>query len=78
MAHSDFTWVNFDEEFGPANQEATRTFRVEGHPIGTGYLLIQLFDVEFPGHQILINGQHLPSFDIPIQKILLPERDCGK
>lgn len=68
MARSDFTWVNFDEEFNTSNQEATRTFEIEGVPIGTGYLLIQHFDVEIGNHRISINGQGLPSFDIPAQK----------
>ena len=68
MARSDFTWVNFDEAFGGSTTEATRTFNIEGTPISTGYLLIQHFDVEVSGHQILINNRNLPSFDIPQHK----------
>lgn len=69
MARSDFRWVNFDEQFNAGNTEATRTFNVEGPPRDgrgdTGYLLIQAHDVENGNHQILLNGNHLPSFDIP-------------
>ncbi len=65
MARSDFAWVNFDQQFNSSTTQATRSFTVEGNPIGTGYLLIQAFDVERGNHQILINGQALPSFDIP-------------
>lgn len=62
---SDFTWVNFDEQFNSTNREATRDFSVDGEPVGTGYLLIQVRDVELSRHRILINGRDLPSFDIP-------------
>lgn len=65
MARSDFAWVNFDEQFNTSNPEATRTFEIDDIPIGTGYLLIQHFDVEIGNHRIIINGQDLPSFDIP-------------
>lgn len=68
MARSDFTWVNFDEEFNTNTKEATRTFNIEGNPISTGYLLIQYFDVGLNGHRILINDRDLPSFDIPAHK----------
>lgn len=69
MARSDFTTVNFfDERFGGDITEATRTFNIEGNPISTGYLLIQHFDVEVRGHQILINNRNLPGFDIPPHK----------
>jgi hypothetical protein len=69
MARSDFAWVNFDFQFNAQNTQATRTFEVEGTPLnnGSGYLLIQAFDVERSNHRILINGQDLPSFDIPPQ-----------
>jgi hypothetical protein len=62
---SDFAWINFDEQFNSTNREATRAFAVEGEPVGTGYLLIQVRDVELSRHRILINGRDLPSFDIP-------------
>ncbi len=65
MARSDFAWVNFDQDFNSSNEIVTRTFAIEGHPTGTGYLLIQVQDVELPGHRILINDQDLPDFDIP-------------
>ena len=64
MARSDFAWINVDELFTAANPSATRSFTVEGEPLGTGFLLIQLHDVESGGHRIAINGHDLPSFDI--------------
>lgn len=69
MARSDFTWINFDFQFNAGNTETTRTFTIEGNPLntGNGYLLIQAFDVEQSNHRILINGQDLPSFDLPQQ-----------
>ena len=68
MLRSDFVWVNFDEQFVTTNPEASRTFQIDGKPVGTGYLLIQAFDVNGTGHRILINGHDLPSFDIPPQE----------
>lgn len=74
MARSDFAWVNFDVNFNTPNESATRTFEVEGLPSGTGYLLIQAQDLDVPQggsvtrHQIEINGQDLPSFDLPVQE----------
>ena len=69
MARSDFAWVNFDFRFNPQNTENTQTFTIEGNPLnsGNGYLLIQALDVERSNHRILINGNDLPSFDIPQQ-----------
>ncbi|MBW4656478.1 MAG: hypothetical protein KME20_26045 [Kaiparowitsia implicata GSE-PSE-MK54-09C] len=69
MARSDFAWVNFDFQFNAQNPSATRTFNLEGNPLGSGngYLLIQAFDVQGGNHRILINGRDLPSFDIPRQ-----------
>lgn len=64
MARSDFAWVNFDQDFNSSNEAASRTFRIEGTPTGTGYLLIQHYDVENNNHRISINGQELPSFDM--------------
>lgn len=67
MARSDFAWINFDFQFNANNTQVTRTFNVEGNPLnsGNGYLLIQGFDIERDNHRILINGQDLPSFDLP-------------
>lgn len=69
MARSDFTWINFDFQFNAGNTETSENFIIEGNPLnsGNGYLLIQAFDVERSNHRILINGQNLPSFDIPEQ-----------
>lgn len=74
MARSDFSWVNFDTNFDAPGESATRTFDVEGNPFGTGYLLVQSLDLDTPQntsvtpHQIEINGQDLPSFDLPTQE----------
>ncbi len=70
MPHADFAWVAFDQQFNSSNPVATRNFVVDGDPIGTGYLLIQHFDVEVGNHRILLNGQDLPSFDIPAQSTI--------
>lgn len=66
MARSDFAWINFDFQFNAQNSSVTRTFNIEGNPLGSGdaYLLIQAFDVQGGNHRILINGQDLPQFDI--------------
>ncbi len=68
MIHSDFQWVNFSTQFNDANQSETRHFQIDGNPVGHGYLLIQAFEVDLnPNHRIFINGQSLPSFDIPLE-----------
>jgi hypothetical protein len=80
MALSAFEWVNFDFQsnssrqqesrvFGiegnpSSSQQETRFFTVEGTPRGDGYLLIQALNFEQGNHQILINDEALPSFDI--------------
>ena len=82
MSKADFAWLNFDTEFTVPNQEATRTFVIDGEPMlatdsnsavsAVGFILIQAEDVgngsTEPGdeitHRVLINGQHLPSFDM--------------
>jgi hypothetical protein len=65
MARSDFVLVSFNQQFNENNTVATETFMVEGNPTGSGYLLIQARDVEQGSHRISINGEALPSFDIP-------------
>lgn len=67
MLRSDFVWVNFDAQFNAGNTQAHRTFFINGNPIGENYLLIQGFDIERSNHRILINGNDLPSFDLPRQ-----------
>lgn len=64
-ARSDFEWVTFDATFTAANPAHTRQFAVEGNPVRNAYLLIQVFGVDAPNHEIFINGCRLPSFDIP-------------
>jgi len=65
MPRADFQFVRFNERFSDDNPRVTRTFTVEGTPLGSGYLLIQAHDVESDKHSISINGQALPRFDIP-------------
>ena len=65
MPRADFQFVRFNESFSDNNPRVTRTFTVEGSPLGSGYLLIQAHDVESDEHSISINGQALPRFDIP-------------
>ena len=63
--------MNFDETFTAANPQASRNFHVSVDLVDslTGYLLIQMRDVDFnAGHRIQINGKDLPSFDMPLQE----------
>ncbi len=64
-ARSDFEWVTFDATFTAASPAHTRHFAVQGNPVRNAYLLIQVFGVNTPDHEIFINGHRLPSFDIP-------------
>ncbi len=64
-ARSDFEWVTFDETFTAASPSHTRQFGVEGNPVRNAYLLIQVFGVNAPNHEIFINGNRLTSFDVP-------------
>jgi hypothetical protein len=68
MTRSDFVWIVFDELLETTNPSVTREFEVEGRPVDTGYLLIQVRDVEVGTHRIFINDEPLPSFDIPPQE----------
>ncbi len=62
---SDFEWVTFDTVFTAESPSHTRQFAVEGKLVRHAYLLIQVFGVNTPNHEIFINGNRLPSFDIP-------------
>jgi len=68
MARSDFVWIVVDEVLNTSNPFVTREFELEGRPMDTGYLLIQVLDVEVGVHRIFINDEPLPSFDIPPQE----------
>jgi hypothetical protein len=68
MARSDFVWIVVDESLETTNPFVTREFEVEGRPIDTGYLLIQVLGVEVGVHRIFINDEPLPSFDIAPQE----------
>jgi hypothetical protein len=71
MARSDFMWIAFDEHLTAGNAVVERSFHLEGSPIGTAYLLMQVGDVEAALHQVEINGKDLPSLDI------MPSADSG-
>ncbi|WP_298972824.1 hypothetical protein [uncultured Roseobacter sp.] len=68
MRQSDFTWVSFQQDFNSATTNASRGFKIDGTPVGVGYLLIQQFDVEADTHRILINGKPLDGFDLARDK----------
>jgi hypothetical protein len=66
MARGDFNWIPFTHTFTANEPTFTAEFRVEGDPIDDAYLLITAHNVSSQGHQIIINNQELPSWDIPI------------
>ena len=41
-----------------------RTFEIEGHPVGSAYLTLQLYDVDSYAHSIKINGKDLSGPDM--------------
>jgi hypothetical protein len=66
MARGDFNWIPFTHTYTANDPSFTAEFRVEGDPIDDAYLLITAHNVSSQGHQIFINNQELPSWDIPI------------
>ncbi len=79
MHRADFVWVNFDHNFAPGDVEH-RQFNLDAAPVeasavpglpskarAVGYLLIQASGVGHNNHQIEINGNDLPAFDLPAQ-----------
>jgi hypothetical protein len=66
MARSDFNWIPFSHSFTANSPSFSAEFRIEGTPIDDGYMLITAHNVSSQGHQIFINNQELPSWDIPI------------
>jgi hypothetical protein len=74
---SSFAVISFDEHLGDnvadhtapgftftGNQTSVRNFNISGIPVGTGYLIVQTFDVQNKGHRILVNGADLPGQDL--------------
>jgi hypothetical protein len=68
MARSDFNWIPFTHTFTDDDPTLTVEFPIEGNvdPIDDGYLLITAHNVTTQEHQIFINNQQLPGWDIPI------------
>jgi hypothetical protein len=74
---SDFRLITFNKHLGnnegdidaPSFQflgnQASKTFTVEGRPTGSGYLIVNTFDVDNAGHRVQINGKNLGGFDLP-------------
>lgn len=73
---SDFVVINFNKELGDRDtfpdkpwaefvgNQTEENFFISDVPVGTAYLLLQLYHVNEIGHQILINGHHLSGGDI--------------
>jgi hypothetical protein len=68
MARSDFNWIPFTHTYTANSPSFTREFPIEGglNPVDDAYLLITAHNVSSQGHQIFINNQELPGWDIPI------------
>ena len=66
MARSDFNYVPFNHEFTENSPSLVVEFPIEGNPIDDAYLLITAHGVTFQTHQISINNQELPGFDMPL------------
>ena len=66
MARADFNWLPFTHDFTENDPTLTVQFPIEGTPIDDGYLLIAAHNVTFQTHQISINNQELPGFDMPL------------
>lgn len=71
MARADFQFVSINQEFSSQNPAVTKTFTVESQlgnlpipPIADAYLLITTRNVTLTGHQLSINNQQLPGFDL--------------
>lgn len=78
MAKANFAVVRFDEHLGDdvadipgaglytfvGNQTTAKQFEIGREPVGDGYLIIQVYDVQSTGHRIQVNGTDLPGQDI--------------
>jgi hypothetical protein len=68
MAKADFQYLSINQEFNSQNNSVTKTFTVESSlpvpPIQDGYLLITTRDVTGVNHQVFINNNQLPGFDL--------------
>lgn len=66
MARSDFNWIPFTHDFTANDPSHAVDFPIEGTPIDDAYLIITAHNVAWQDHQIYINNQELPGWDIPI------------
>jgi hypothetical protein len=67
MARADFNWIPFTHTYTANDPSFTVEFPIEGNPIDDdAYLLITAHNVSWQDHQIFINNQQLPGWDIPI------------
>lgn len=66
MARSDFNWIPFSHDFTGNSPSFAVDFPIEGTPIDDAYLIITAHNVAWQDHQIYINNQELPGWDIPI------------
>jgi hypothetical protein len=68
MARSDFNWIPVNHTFTLSEPSFSINFPIEGNrdPVDDAYLLITAHNVSHQGHEILINNQGLPSWDLPI------------
>ena len=64
MARSDFNWIPFNHTFTEDAPQLTVEFPIEGTPIDDAYLLLTMHGVVLQSHQILINNQELPGYDM--------------
>jgi hypothetical protein len=83
QTRSDFRIIRFNERLGdrrpPSNfnpgsshyagqETSEKRFEVDREPVGDGYLVIQVYGVDFRTHRVLVNGEDLPQFDIASQQ----------
>ncbi|WP_274559325.1 DUF7383 domain-containing protein [Streptomyces spiramyceticus] len=76
---SDFRMIRFNQRIGtrtpPSNfdpgssrfmgdQTSLESFEIDKDPVGDGYLVIQVYGVDFNNHRILVNDRDLAEFDI--------------
>lgn len=69
MARSDYKLIPFGKTFSKNAPTEKKNFNIEGNPINTNrddaYLLVQVRGVSSGSHEISINDEPLPAFDLP-------------
>ncbi|OLZ62931.1 hypothetical protein AV521_40745 [Streptomyces sp. IMTB 2501] len=76
---ADFRMIRFNQRIGArtppsgfvagssryvGTETTAEEFEIDTAPVGDGYLVMQVYGVNFTGHRVLINGRDLPDFDI--------------